>query len=288
MSTSLQSITGAPGTNALFQDFVTKVDTALVGFGLVNTADTGQIDPATVAKPSSSADAGFRVYSTNDGLTTWYLKLTFGLASTGTVRITVQVGTATNGAGTLSGQTSTSTVVSAGGSASFPTGTTNLAMSGDAGRVMVMAGNLVSGGLAVSWAFAIGRNVDTAGAVADGGLECYYAYSGAFARQYIPKTGTVPAQDTGGWPVVFPTTATSVIGSNVRFGHPMLWDESNTNNPTPNVGVWAKNDFTPSSATTITVSLYGSTRTFMLMGDHQNSAPLVGNQINSRTMWRYD
>ena len=78
----------------------------LVGtMGLVQTADTGQVDLSTATRPSTGAYAGFRIYRTNDGLTDLFIRIQFGTNTSSSTfpRMTVQVGTGTDGAGNLNG-----------------------------------------------------------------------------------------------------------------------------------------------------------------------------------------
>ncbi len=285
MATTLESVTGLGSTDTPFRDFCTKVDTNIQAFGWTHTADTGQITPASVTHPSANADAGYRVYSTADGFTTWYLKLTFGLDSNSKMRLKVLLGTVTDGAGALSGNTSGTLTVAG----SLPAGSTNLAMSGDTYRLTIVCGTLTNGTNNTSWGVAIDRTVDTSGAPSDDGLEVFVRTSdGVDAKQlFVPPTGTVPSAETTGWAAVFTQAVTAIVGANTRTGHPVTWGESITNNPTLAVLLWAVNDFTPSTASTITVSLYSASHTYLLDADRANQS--VGmNSHNNRAAWRYE
>lgn len=99
-------------TTAAFRTAGAAVSTALAAVGLVKTADTGQIDWTTVNWPGSlNTDAGYEIWRFNDSLQATvpvYLKMTWGEgSSSGFNRLTVAVGTGTNGAGTLTGLTGT-------------------------------------------------------------------------------------------------------------------------------------------------------------------------------------
>lgn len=103
--------------DATFRTWGSSVSDLLTDNGLTKTADTGQIDWSTVARPSTSAYAGYEVYTlttdTNHGSFPLYIKLEYGCGSATTrPALRMQTATATNGAGTLSGQLSTQYVAS--------------------------------------------------------------------------------------------------------------------------------------------------------------------------------
>lgn len=101
-------------SNAQTQQWLTQVTLALSSAGLVQTADTGQTDPATAVTPvSSPSDGGYFIYRFNDsrqGVDPLFLKIVWGRGPSangaGLTRLKVQVGQGTNGAGTLTGNVS--------------------------------------------------------------------------------------------------------------------------------------------------------------------------------------
>lgn len=100
---------------ASFRVWGKKVSDSLQAMsGLVKTGDTGQIDWTTVAFPGTSTNGGYEIYYLNDSLhatAPLYFRIDYGTGVTTTrARIQLTVGTATNGAGTLSGTALTSTV----------------------------------------------------------------------------------------------------------------------------------------------------------------------------------
>ena len=99
--------------DAEFQEWVQAFIAGLAGVagagGLVQTADTGQIDPLTVARPATTAtDAGYAVYRLDDApqaTNPVFLKFYFGTdASAPRPRIRLGIGTASDGAGVLTGE----------------------------------------------------------------------------------------------------------------------------------------------------------------------------------------
>lgn len=98
------------GFRAWGSDFAAKL--ALVG--LVQTADTGQINWGTVTRPGTNTDAGYEIWRFNDtqqGTAPIYIRFGYGTGTSATRgRIRITVGTGTNGAGTITGTATTGTI----------------------------------------------------------------------------------------------------------------------------------------------------------------------------------
>ena len=105
----------AHNTDAEFRAWAQELHACVVSAGWLATADTGQVDLTTALRPSASSFAGYKMYadpSSAQGVAPIFLKLQFGTASTATYpQVLVQIGSATNGAGILSGATTTQTTV---------------------------------------------------------------------------------------------------------------------------------------------------------------------------------
>jgi hypothetical protein len=73
--------------------------------GFVNVTDAAQIDLATVAAPATtSTSMGFKIYRTNDALTTVYIKVEFGSGATALQpAIWITIGTSYTVGGTMGG-----------------------------------------------------------------------------------------------------------------------------------------------------------------------------------------
>lgn len=105
--------TGGSNTYALSKARWYMVHDALVGAGLIQTADTGQLDFEAVSWSSTnSALFGYRMYRFNDsvqGTDPVFIKVRYGNGINGSRKsgFTYQVGQGSNGAGTLTGQLST-------------------------------------------------------------------------------------------------------------------------------------------------------------------------------------
>lgn len=103
--------TSDAGFRAWVADVIARI-TALGGSPahILQTADTGQINTATVTRPGTNTEGGYAVFAFNDtqqGAAPIYFRIGFGTEATATVpRMTIIVGTGTNGAGTITGVTS--------------------------------------------------------------------------------------------------------------------------------------------------------------------------------------
>lgn len=95
------------GNDADFQAFCTGIHNMLTTAGLVQTTDTGQMNPATVLRPAINSFAGYLMYRFNDALQATvplFLKLEYGISGNATLAaLRLSVASATNGAGAMAG-----------------------------------------------------------------------------------------------------------------------------------------------------------------------------------------
>lgn len=102
---------------ANYRVWVAEIIAQLLAVGLTQTADTGQVNTATVTKPAGStlnAYAIFRFNDTAQATSPVFIKLRFGTGN-GTANspgLNIQVGTGSNGAGTLTGSVTDEVAVS--------------------------------------------------------------------------------------------------------------------------------------------------------------------------------
>jgi hypothetical protein len=98
-------------SDATFREWGLELNTKLALAGLVQTADTGQIDWSTVTLQASNTDAGYEIWTLSDALAgsaPVYFRIVYGTGGGTNVPVMrIKVGTATDGAGTLSGDTLT-------------------------------------------------------------------------------------------------------------------------------------------------------------------------------------
>lgn len=94
-------------SDVTFREWGLELSTKLAAAGLVQTADTGQINWATVTRAGSNTDAGYEVWrmaDTPQATAPVYFRIAYGtLGGTTAPSIKVTVGTGTDGAGTLTG-----------------------------------------------------------------------------------------------------------------------------------------------------------------------------------------
>lgn len=101
MATDTRNIAFLNTTDTTFRTWVIAFKNALTAIGLVQTADTGQIDTATVLTPSAaSQNRGNAVYTPNDGLSNYILVFGFGSGTSGALspQIYLTICWATDGA----------------------------------------------------------------------------------------------------------------------------------------------------------------------------------------------
>lgn len=113
MTTTTWSTNAYVSDTATFRAAGLEIKNALTTLGCVQTADTGQINWATVTYPGVNADGGYEVWRFNDalqGTAPIFFKITYGHHNNGSpayIRLNLQVGTGSNGTGTLTGTLST-------------------------------------------------------------------------------------------------------------------------------------------------------------------------------------
>jgi len=94
-------------SDANFRLWGLEVNARLAAVGLVQTADTGQINWASVARPGTNTQAGYEIWRFNDSLqgsSPIFLRIGYGTGNNaGRMGMWLSVGTGTNGAGTLTG-----------------------------------------------------------------------------------------------------------------------------------------------------------------------------------------
>src|SRR5687768_16139164 len=94
-------------SDATFREWGAEFAVKLALVGLVQTADTGQINWVTVARPGTNTDAGYEIWRFNDSLqgsAPVYIRFDYGTHAGATQpRIRATVGTGSNGSGTITG-----------------------------------------------------------------------------------------------------------------------------------------------------------------------------------------
>lgn len=260
MATYTTSVPMSNSTDAMFRLWVQAIDTALTTLGWVQTSDTGQIsDLTTMLKPAATGTAvGYRIYRMNDSLQStvpWFIKLIVGSTSGGQTSpsINLQAGSGTNGAGTLTGITSTARVNDAGG-ANNSTNYFNCYFSGDSGRFTgYMWAN--SGG-AVVWNFS--RTVNSSFVRTDEALITMYSSNSlAGAVQLLGKAGgnigTPAAIAAATWSGMMPLGQANCSGADAFGIYPYVPTAGKPYTPTFDFGVMTTSDLGVAASIPFTV-----------------------------------
>jgi hypothetical protein len=193
MTTATWSSSWEHSSDATFRTWGDKLSTELQNCGLVQTADTGQINWTTVTRPGTTTNAGYEVFYLNDSLhatSPIYIKLYYGTAGVADrPRIQVEVGTGSNGSGTITGTAKTAVVTC--GAANSVGGTTSYAS-----YVCVVSGfvgvlhKLTHGS---HFGLCISRTVDTTGAATSLGANVTVGSSSVQLNQNLRFTATAAA-----------------------------------------------------------------------------------------------
>lgn len=202
MTTSSWSTVIDHTSDAGFRAWGSELNTKMSGAGLVQTADTGQIDWVTVTRPANNVDAGYEVWRFADS--SFYIKIFYGTASSSgaLARIRVQVGTGSDGSGTLTGQTSTLTTVTrttTGVPSSVIAYSSYLCVTSTFFGLLWKAGAPSVAGTGLGF-FAVDKFCDSTGAATTDGAVIYYgATSSALASflSYEPIKTSSPSMSYG-------------------------------------------------------------------------------------------
>lgn len=285
-TTSNNTIYASNSTDAMFRAWAAFIDAALA-LGLVNTADTGQVNLTTVVKPSAAnASQGYKVYRTNDALTTIYIKVEFGSgASAPYPAIWVTIGTGTDGAGTITGTVllaRTQIIVSA-------SDTVNQQLCiGSAGTSRVCFALFLSTAVALPIWFSFERRKNSSLADADTGIVVDYGRGNAgHASLCAPFTGVIPNAETG-LQFILTSNNPGAYGTTIPEGLriPCL---GSSEPPGLNIAISNNNDF--GSFAEVTININGVDHVYKQCGNYittlrgGSSGPY---DANTRLMLRYE
>jgi hypothetical protein len=208
--------------NTDFQSWVTGVHNALVAVGLVQTADTGQINPATVALPGAiTTSAGYEIWRFSDALQATlpiFIKLEYGTGSViSRPSFWITVGSATNGAGILSGALSTRQQQAAATSKTAGA-TLPLYVCAGSGYIHLSANSESASNSTLL--FGIERTRDVSGATTADGYIVMTAVGGGSAYSQAVSSGGLTSNGGTGAPLlpVVSNASKSTVGSDVGVG----------------------------------------------------------------------
>lgn len=187
------------GSDADFQAWVDEFHGLLVGCGLVQTADTGQLaSPCVAARPGSSTYAGYEIWRFNDslqGTAPIFMKWEYGTSSSTAIpswRLTI--GTGSDGAGTITGVVLNNVIPCPASTTTAAGAWTHYACHTE-GVFFICFGALSAQGRSRSFA-AISRTCDTAGnwtaegavTIVHGGGSSLTTIAGSRAWKFSPLT----------------------------------------------------------------------------------------------------
>jgi len=286
---SIQTISNAPAqsTDALFRVWGKAISDALTALGITKTADTGQIDWASVTKPASASTySGYEIRQFTDTLQSSnpvIFKIQYGSGSSATYpALLITVGHASDGAGVLTGEVTADILVACGNTSA--TSYTSW-VTGDTGWFSM---GLWSGGSNLAHTFCLERLKDTTGADTDAGVQATYMAgpsSGGVQRQtMLPKTGAV----YGYFAIqsAMPNSGSGGYGANVGV-FPVFPNLGYAGNPCLGCLLYFTADIPRGTA--ITVSMYGTNHTYIAVGDLGSSTTaLNGNASSHSLLVRYE
>lgn len=265
MAASTSLLVRNNGTNAQFRAWGSAISAAFAAGGLVQTADTGQINWTTVTAPVAiNTSQGYEIWRSNDAtgsLNNWYVKIEYGSgAAAANPSIWLTLGWSSDGAGSINSTNACArTQIATGGTSvasecNFGVGT---------GYISVcLWGNTGSTDYLI---FSIERTRNTLGAVQDEVFVYGGGSGGAVSiNQVIPRTGNVPASVTTaghGWRTI-PVAAATYLGNKA------------VGTLAPQKGSWlmeslnllAGNSTDFLQQTQFTMTVYGGTHTYIVVG----------------------
>lgn len=248
-------------SDANFQTFNSAIDTAILAMGWVHSSDTGQMNPASANRAGISTYAGYIIYKPADALqatSPFFLKIQFGQAATATMyQLSLQVGTSTNGAGTLTGNISTAIAV-------IPTATAgpaNCYFSGSTNRLMIALFPQTANAQCI---FVFERDKDASGADTANGMNIVgYSMSNAFFQQFVPlqSIGPVSAYESKACTMIS-SQASQASGGVTGVGviRPVY---GSLRNPIISMLIVARADWT--TEVTNSVTIYGASNTYLAL-----------------------
>lgn len=267
-------------SDADFQAWVQGIHNALIAIGLTQTADTGQINPATVTKPTAGSQSkGYEIWRFADTLQSSvpvFFKLEYGSGNSNLNQpgMWITVGSGSDGAGNLTGQLTSRDSIAPSGSKTAGTVLPTY-VSGDSGSVSV-ACNVDTGSNSFGFAFHIMRPRDNSGAVTNEGVihMRWNNNSNQMHIQFIPATGAVPGDQINVFPAVSPWFFNHGASGSNADACPVLC---------PLFGAWRYLKFLMTGGAdfgtggTFPCTLFGASHTFLALNGSCGSLNLGGN-----------
>lgn len=206
--------------DATYRAWWDAIRAQMTAVGLVQTADTGQLTPASHTRPAAGSYSGYEVWRFADTLQATspiYLRIRPGTSPSAQdrPRIELTVGTSTNGAGTITGQAGTATTVVPNSSKTAGATLPSLMSHGEGYWHFVTNLDVSSASFGVG--FVVERAINTGDPTANGIMTMALSPSlSGSQKQVIPPSGTVPGQvswNSHPWPDVTTNGQNSSAGA---------------------------------------------------------------------------
>lgn len=196
-------------TDAAFRVWGSELSVKLAAVGMVQTADTGQINWTTVTRAAGSTAAGYEIWRLSSS--NLFFKLEYGSGNANTSpSLWLTAGTGSNGSGTLTGQQSTRKQV---GATANPTSTTTNYQSYlcASANYFGLAWKIGASAASQPRAF-IGcmQTVDGTGATTSVGYMQFVSTAGGFSAQCVATTAAVTGTATTGNIMFVPNNSSAV------------------------------------------------------------------------------
>ena len=267
---------------------------ALVAFGWVKTTDTGQIDWATVLRPTAANQfRGYEIFRMADALqatTPMFLKLEYGSgAATNLWSWRLTLSTSTSGTGVMTGQVGNPvTFTQAGGATAGTTdvsGNFKCLFSGATHRFTAIMAPLTGSSLGAGY-FIIERFKSNNGSDgATGGVIIGQFGNSNPTSSSTPSSGPIPPLETAGVGCVVPSAGTGMVGTDVHIYtvHPFVYAMQN---PVRGLAAYFTADL-PSDQI-ITASIYGIEQSWYTVPVNGGSGPARSGGNQTKPLLRFE
>ena len=215
MTTATWSNLQDMSSDAAFRVICLNISTNLAAIGWVQSADTGQINLATVTKPVAiNTAAGYQIWEFTDTVRTVYMKLEYGTAASCDADVWpvgCTFGSGSNGSGTITGLPTTRTAIKTDSNiTSAVTQYGSAACQTQGGFNLLVGIGSALAGTSSQGAFAFARTCDSSGNATGDGYELCLGTAAS--------TGQVVVVNLGTGFTIAPTAAATISSCLIPFG----------------------------------------------------------------------
>lgn len=278
MATDTRSLPAFLSNDADFRSWGSGIAAQLLAMGLVQTADTGQINWTTVNRPGTSTAAGYEIWRFADslqGTAPVFIKVEYGIAGVADrPSLWFTVGTGSNGSGTINGVVGTRCQI---GAASKTAGVTLTSYcSGTTSRLCLVNNYDTSGSFCLAALISRTVNPATGAETADGILTWFASSQNNGNFQIVPFTGSAFAQGIA--PTLGLAPQKTASGSNVALCPWLAFIG------TPFVFLCALGykNVDIGATGTFTITYLGATHTYMALGTIISASQLAQNDTTGQ------